>query len=85
MNESIKQWLIDWFVNKTSAREEDLNLALEKSYFEAGWIDSLLFISFISDVEEHFKVSFSNDEFQNREFSTILGLADIITEKKNNH
>ena len=38
------------------------------------------FIAFVNDLEEAFKVRFSNDNFQDKRFSTIDGLARLIEE-----
>ena len=79
----IKEWLIVWFEKNTDARKDELLNNLDESYFEQEWIDSLKFIEFITDVEDAFKVQFSNDEFHNRKFSTINGLSKVIESKKN--
>lgn len=71
-------WIINWFLNNTEISNEDLLNKLDENYFELGWIDSLKFIIFITDIEKHFKIKFSNSEFQNRHFSTINGLVKII-------
>ena len=44
-------------------------------------IDSFKFISFITEIENFFKIKFSNDEFQNRDFASIEGLSKILSEK----
>ncbi len=77
----IRDWLADWFLNNTSVEAADLANAAQTNYFEAGWMDSFSFIQFISDIEERFGVSFSNEEFQNREFATLGGLAGIIAKR----
>lgn len=75
-----KQWIAKWFAAHDIAKDEiEKNTAA--SYFEKGWIDSLSFISFIADLEDAFDVQFSNDEFQNRDFATIDGLANIVAKK----
>lgn len=79
----IQRWLINWFVENSDFSKEDVESNLDSNYFEQGWIDSFSFINFISDMEEKFEISFSNDEFQNREFATVNGLAKIIEGKIN--
>ena len=81
--EDIKEWLINWFIKNTDVFEEDIRKNTDANYFANGWIDSLAFINFISDIEDKFGISFSNDEFQNRGFATISGLAKIIEDRKN--
>lgn len=77
----VKEWIVNWFVENTGVTKEDIILNLNVSYFEKKWLDSYAFINFISDIEEKFDISFSNEEFQNREFATIEGLACIIERK----
>lgn len=74
-------WLIDWFAKRTGLDRDEISQNINENFLTKGWIDSLAFISFITDVEEKFDISFSNDEFQDRKFSTILGLSKIIGEK----
>lgn len=81
--EYIKGWLSNWFIENSDFSKEDIENNLDSNYFEQGWIDSFSFINFISDMEEKFEISFSNDEFQNREFATVNGLAKIIEGKIN--
>ena len=76
-----KDWLIAWFQKNGSTGKEDAREHTADNYFGKGWIDSFAFIAFISDMEDHFKVQFDNAEFQDREFSTIDGLATIIEKK----
>ena len=81
--DEIRDWLSTWFVKNTNISEGEIVECSSKSYFELGLIDSLKFISFIPDLEGHFDIQFSNDEFQDRNFSTINGLVDIISTKVN--
>jgi D-alanine--poly(phosphoribitol) ligase subunit 2 len=81
--DEIRNWLSEWFVKNTNISEGEIEECSSKSYFELGLIDSLKFISFIPELEEHFEIQFSNDEFQDRKFSTINGLADILFAKVN--
>lgn len=81
--EDIKKWLANWFVENSDFSKNVVEENLDKNYFEQQWIDSFSFINFISDMEEKFSISFSNDEFQNREFATINGLTKIIDGKIN--
>jgi len=80
---NINVWIINWFVNNSNLDKKEIKEKSHTSYLENGWIDSFKFINFISDIEEHFGITFSNDEFQNRSFSTIDGLMKIIQSKIN--
>lgn len=81
--EEIREWIINWFEKNSTATRNDIESKQEENYFNTGWIDSFAFINFISDIEENFKISFSNDEFQDRDFATINGLVKIIKGKLN--
>jgi acyl carrier protein len=63
--------------------ENEINKDRDENYFMKGLIDSLKFISFISDIENKFNISFSNDEFQDRKFATINGIIQILEDKIN--
>ena len=78
---SIQEWIIKWFQDNSEVSLNEINENLENNYLEQGWIDSLKFVSFISELEENFKIKFFNDEFQNVEFATITGLVKIIETK----
>jgi len=75
---NVENWIIDWFVQNAGIEKDKILKNLGESYLEIGWIDSLKFISFITDIEEKFKIRFSNDSFQDREFSTVKGLSKIV-------
>ncbi len=83
MSKEIKDNLINWFAKNTSIEEKAIKDNLYLNYFNEAWIDSIQFISFISVIEETYNISFENDEFQDRKFLTIEGLAEIIEKKTN--
>ncbi len=74
-------WLEDWFVSNGNVSKEDIQAHLDDNYFEMGYIDSFGFIMLISKIEEELGIRFENDQFQNRSFSTINGLAKCMEEK----
>ena len=78
----IKSWFFDWFEKNTLAKKDEISKNLDENYFDNGWLDSFKFIELINDVEQEFQILFSNDEFQNRKFSSINGLTEIIKRKK---
>lgn len=78
---NISEWLINWFIKNSHIEKNEIESNISEDYFAKGWIDSLKFITFISDMENHFSITFSNDEFQNKSFATISGLAKIIQKK----
>jgi acyl carrier protein len=74
----IESWIINWLEDNAGIEKDEILKKNEENYLELGWIDSLKFISFITDIEETFKIRFSNDVFQDRDFSTVKGLSKII-------
>ena len=78
MDKNVNKWLIEWFVNNTGKQKDEIENNIDKNYFEMGYLDSFKFIGFISDIEDEFDVEFDNDQFEDRSFSTISGMAKII-------
>lgn len=81
MNKDPKGWLIDWFVRNVGLSAQEITARTQENYLEAGWIDSLKFVNFILEIEGEFGVHFSNEDFQDRAFATIDGLARCISQK----
>lgn len=78
--ERYKEWIIEWFVDNSAVDKETLEANADVNYFEAGYIDSFVFISLMDDIEEEFGAEFDNDQFLDRSFATINGLANILSE-----
>lgn len=78
--ENIKKWLVEWFVENGDVTEDILLENLEANYFNAGFLDSFTFISLIGDIEDEYEIEFDNEQFLDRDFATINGLAAIIAE-----
>jgi acyl carrier protein len=81
ISNNVNVWIMEWFISNSNTNRKEIDENLTNNYFENGWIDSFKFIKFISDIEDYFKITFSNDEFQNRDFATIKGLGRIIESK----
>ncbi|AOH47352.1 hypothetical protein BCS37_02345 [Selenomonas sp. oral taxon 920] len=73
-------WVIHWFAAHGAA-EAAIKEHLDENFFDLGYIDSFAFITLMSDIEDEFGVSFDNDRFQDRAFSTIRGLAKALAEE----
>jgi len=78
-----QDWLIKWFDQQTVVDKDTLRSNTNVDYLQEGWIDSMQFIGLVSSVENEFDIEFSNDEFQDRSFATISGLAQLIADKSN--
>ena len=75
-----KEWLLDWFENNATVDRETLEQNTDVNYLDAGYIDSFVFISLIGDIEDEFGIGFDNEQFMDRSFATIDGLAEILEE-----
>jgi D-alanine--poly(phosphoribitol) ligase subunit 2 len=75
---TIQQKLLSWFEQQSGQTDIDQ----EANYFETGLIDSFDVIMLMDYCESEFGVVFSESQFEDRRFSTILGLVEIINELK---
>ncbi|HLX85010.1 MAG TPA: acyl carrier protein [Terriglobales bacterium] len=80
MKEEIRQWLCDWFASRGKIKGDTAG-QIHVDYFEAGLLTSLEVIEFVSEIEERFGVSFSEQDFQDPRFVTIAGLAELVAER----
>lgn len=74
------RWLLDWFEQRGPVPGSNVEEQLQLNYFDVDLIDSLGAIELIVAVEEHFGIHFTQEHFQDRRFSTIGGLSDLIRE-----
>jgi acyl carrier protein len=72
--DEVDVWLKDWF----AARMPDIELTPDQNYFDAGAIDSFGAIELIEEIEDRFAIQLTEQDFQNRDFVTLGGLAGII-------
>ncbi len=79
----VYRFLVEWFCKKTLLSCEDIESNSAVNYFELRWINSFETLSLVADIEEHFNVFFENEDFQNSEFATVVGLCRIIEGKIN--
>jgi D-alanine--poly(phosphoribitol) ligase subunit 2 len=74
------EWLREWFSRKSDVSrysDEDWHAC---DFFIEGLVDSLEVIELVAAVEGHFGLQFNEDHFQDRRFTTIGGLCEIIRE-----
>ncbi len=76
--EEVRDWVKKWFIENGNVESSLLEEKQEENYLDAGFIDSFTFIGLIADIEEHFGISFENDQFEDRKFATLNGLIEII-------
>lgn len=77
MKEQVAQWLCDWFIRRRKFKGDPANLP-QTNYFEAGLLTSLEVIEFVCEIENEFGVQFSEQDFQDSRFGTIVGLAELV-------
>lgn len=73
-----KEWLLNWFEANSDLSRDEIEKNLQEDYLAKGWIDSFKFVTFVTEIEDEFKITFSTDEFQDRAFATLDGLSKII-------
>lgn len=78
MRTDASAWLERWFAK----RSPHITLQDDDNFFEREAIDSFGVIELIEDAEQHFNVRFTERDFQDRRFSTICGLSEIINAKQ---
>ena len=72
MKTKIEAWIMNWFQDKSP----DTTLDINDNYFEKNAIDSFGIMELITDIETHYEITFSQDDFQ--------GLSNILMEKIGN-
>jgi len=82
-NEEVIEWLKNWLNNHGGHAVENDDSDLEKSFLDLGWVDSFGLIEMISEIENSFEIHFEQEMFLDERFVTISGLANIITELRN--
>jgi acyl carrier protein len=78
-----QKWLLAWFEEKGVVDGHIFAGKMNVNYFDAGLIDSFGVIELIQDIEGHFNIRFDEGHFQDRRFSFIGGLWELIEELKN--
>jgi len=74
--EEVSSWVVNWFSSRGKLRC-DPQEALRIDYLQSGLLTSLEIVEFVSDLEVHFAVQFSESEMQDPRFSTIGGIAEL--------
>ena len=76
----VQDWLCRWFERKGPIPGNTPKEKLLTDFFEAGLIDSLAVVELVADIERTFSVRFEDRHYQERRFSTIGGLAELVAE-----
>lgn len=75
-------WLLAWFRGRGDVPGSSVEEQLAVNYFDAALIDSFGVIELIADIEAKYAVEFTSENFLDRQFSTIGGLAAILTQMR---
>lgn len=78
MQDEITDFLFEWLGRRGNVPGSTLEERLALNYFDARLIDSLGVIEFVADIEARFDIRFDERHFQDRRFSTVGGLRDIV-------
>src|SRR5579863_5869274 len=82
LRDRVQDWLTDWFVTRGKFTKKIGETAPETlrntDYFEAGWLTSMEVVEFVTEIEQHFGMQFSESDLQDPRFVTIAGLAELI-------
>ena len=81
MKKNIENNFIKIFKKYSSIKYNKAFIEKKILYLEEGYIDSFSLISFIDEVENKFKIKFSNKDKVSKKFKTLDGILEII--KKN--
>jgi len=60
---------------------DDTDLSYSTNLLEEGYIDSMGLIKLVTEIEDHFRMKFSNADFLRTDFATIEGISSIIDGK----
>lgn len=83
MNNGIDTWIYQWFLEQNDGSLPTTSEPIEElNYFELGLIDSLGIITLIDAIEHEFDIALSHNHFEQRRFSTMKGLSEIISEER---
>lgn len=76
-------WLIEWLKsNNNSEINIDPENISELNIFESGLVDSMGIMHLIESIESTYNIELNHNHFEQRRFSTIKGLSEIIDEEK---
>ena len=78
--ENPQSFLLQWFGKLGPIPGDSPEQKLQTNFFEAGLVDSFGVIELVSAIEEKYGIQFSETHFQERRFSTIGGLSEIMSE-----
>lgn len=79
LEENIKTFIVNFFLTHgkfEGVKTEDMS---KINFIDANTLDSIEFITLISEVEENFNVLFTEEDLQSKQFASIAGMTAIAT------
>lgn len=78
---TISSKVLKYFIQENIKIGELSQEKFQMDYIENGLLDSYAIVGLIVYLENEFKISFTQEDLQSKEFRTILGLSEIILRK----
>lgn len=77
---NIKKIVTEYFLTKDAEHVlDDMNI-IDFNYVESTFFTSIQFIEMISEFEQEFSVTFTDEQFKSKDFSTVGGIIKLIKE-----
>ncbi len=77
----VKEFVTD-YIQREYTVPEDVDI-MTLNYIEAGYIDSMAFIQFISTIEDEYDIEFEVEDIENPDLRIVGNLIDFINKKLN--
>jgi hypothetical protein len=78
MIEEINNEVVLFFTSRGKFPEGRSKEYLDINYISSGLLESIEFITLITEIEEKYDISFTNEEIQSPQFRTISGIVSMI-------
>ncbi len=78
----MKDWVLNWFHNRTGIAIEELLAQEESNFIEQGFVDSFGFLELVSECEQNNPVEFRDEDFSSEIFYTIKGFSETAEARK---
>lgn len=76
----IEAYIVRYFIDRDEKGVLEGKEILAFNYFENQFFNSIAFIEMISDVEQEFAITFSDEHLKSDAFMTVSGLIHLIKE-----
>ena len=81
MEAKIKDFIVDFFLSREKFQGKNANEMSSINFTESNLLDSIEFITLISEVEENFNILFTEEDLQSELFSSINGITDLAIQR----